>query len=88
MVVWAVMIPTFVAVTARTLRLLAPGTAVSRFVSDWTLLIVALWHLAVSSAIWFRFGMTRQSRASAVSAALNPPMPWTPGPGGVAAEQR
>lgn len=57
MVVWAVMIPTFVVVTARSLGLLAPRSALTRFASNWTLLIVALWYLAVAAAIWFKFGM-------------------------------
>ncbi|MCW2831652.1 MAG: Vitamin epoxide reductase [Aeromicrobium sp.] len=56
MVVWAVMIPLFVALTARNLRAYAPGTAVTRFVSDWTVLIVALWYLAIAATIWFHFG--------------------------------
>lgn len=56
MVVWAVMIPLFVLVTARNLRAWSSGGAVSRFVSDWTLLIVVLWYVAVIAAIWFKFG--------------------------------
>lgn len=56
MVVWAVMIPLFVIVTARNLRTWAPRNAISRFVSDWTLLIVILWYVAVIAAIWFKFG--------------------------------
>jgi len=56
MVVWAVMIPLFVAVTARTLRDVAPNAAISRFASNWTVLIVALWYIAVAAAIWFHFG--------------------------------
>lgn len=56
MVVWVVMIPLFVGVTARNLRAFAPDSAVTRFVSDWTALIVALWYLAVAAAIWFQFG--------------------------------
>jgi uncharacterized membrane protein len=56
MVVWAVMIPIFVMVTAGSLRLFAPGSALTRFVSNWSLLIVALWYVAVASAIWFEFG--------------------------------
>jgi uncharacterized membrane protein len=58
MVVWAVMIPIFVGVTARNLRAWAPHSAVTRFVSNWTVLIVALWYVAVASAIWFQFGET------------------------------
>ena len=56
MVVWSVMIPIFVWVTARNLRAYAPDNAVSRFVGDWTLLINILWYVAVIAAIWFEFG--------------------------------
>ena len=56
MVVWSVMIPIFVWLTARNLAVFAPGNAVSRFVGDWTLLINILWYVAVISAIWFKFG--------------------------------
>ena len=56
MVVWSVMIPIFVWVTARNLRAYAPHNAVSRFVGDWTLLINVLWYVAVIAAIWFKFG--------------------------------
>lgn len=56
MVVWAMMIPMFVGVTARNLRAYAPGSGLTRFVSNWTVLIVALWYLAVVAAIWFHFG--------------------------------
>ncbi|MEV7395712.1 vitamin K epoxide reductase family protein [Aeromicrobium sp. NPDC092404] len=56
MVVWAVMIPIFVWVTARNLRAWAPTNPVSRFVGDWTLLIAILWYVAVLAAIWFKFG--------------------------------
>ncbi len=56
MVVWTVMIPIFVVVTARNLRAFAPASAVSRFVSNWAVLIVLLWYLAVIAAIWFEFG--------------------------------
>ena len=56
MVVWAVMIPIFIWVTARNLRAYAPNNPVSRFVGDWTLLINILWYVAVISAIWFKFG--------------------------------
>lgn len=56
MVVWAMMIPLFVGVTAHSLRLWAPGSAVTRFVSNWTVLIVALWYVAIGAAIWFEFG--------------------------------
>jgi uncharacterized membrane protein len=56
MVVWSVMIPIFVWLTARNLREFLPGNPVSRFVDDWTLLINVLWYVAVISAIWFKFG--------------------------------
>ena len=56
MVVWSVMIPIFVWLTARNLRVFAPGNPMSRFVGDWTLLINILWYVAVISAIWFQFG--------------------------------
>lgn len=56
MAVWSVTIPIFVWVTARNLRVFAPGNPVSRFVSDWTLLINILWYLAVIAAAWFQFG--------------------------------
>jgi uncharacterized membrane protein len=56
MVVWTVMIPIFVWVTARNLRAYAPNNPVSRFVGDWALLINILWYVAVISAIWFQFG--------------------------------
>jgi len=56
MVVWAMMIPLFVGVTAHSLRRWAPGAAVTRFVSNWTALIVALWYVAIGAAIWFQFG--------------------------------
>jgi uncharacterized membrane protein len=58
MVVWAVMIPIFVNVTAANLRRFAPSSAVTRFVSNWTLMIVLLWYVVVASAIWFKFGDT------------------------------
>jgi uncharacterized membrane protein len=56
MVVWAVMIPLFVLVTAWILREFHPGSALARFFTDWTVLIVALWYIGVASAIWFEFG--------------------------------
>lgn len=56
MVVWTMMIPLFVLVTARNLRAFAPGSAVARFLSNWTLLVVVLWYVAVIAAIWFQFG--------------------------------
>ncbi|MDX6275967.1 MAG: hypothetical protein QOJ72_95 [Nocardioidaceae bacterium] len=56
MVVWSVMIPLFVLVTARNLRAWSPTGAISRLVNDWTLLIVILWYVAVIAAVWFKFG--------------------------------
>jgi uncharacterized membrane protein len=56
MVVWAVMIPLFVGVTAHSLRRMAPEAAFTRFVANWTTLIVALWYVAIAAAIWFEFG--------------------------------
>lgn len=56
MVVWAAMIPLFVAVTAESLRRFAGGSGLARFVSNWTVLIIALWYIAVAAAIWFKFG--------------------------------
>lgn len=56
MVVWAVMIPLFVYVTACSLRGVAPQSPFTRFVSNWSILIVALWYIAIGSAIWFQFG--------------------------------
>jgi len=55
-VVWVVMIPLFVYVTACSLRGIAPQSGVTRFVSNWSVLIVALWYVAIASAIWFQFG--------------------------------
>ncbi len=56
MVVWVVMIPLFVVVTGHSLRRWAPTSGVTRIVSNWTVLIVALWYVAVLAAIWFEFG--------------------------------
>ena len=56
MVVWVVMIPLFVGVTRHSLRWVAPDAAITRFVANWTVLIVALWYIAVLAAIWFEFG--------------------------------
>ena len=56
MAVWAVMIPLFVYVTACSLRGVAPQSPVTRFVSNWSVLIVALWYIGIASAIWFQFG--------------------------------
>ena len=59
MVVWTMMIPLFVGLTARNLRTYLPGSAITRFVDNWTVLIIALWYLAVAAAIWFAFGPER-----------------------------
>ncbi len=59
MVVWVVTIPLFVAVTARNLRSWAPTSGFTRLVSNWSLLIVLLWYVAVASVIWFQFGPER-----------------------------
>lgn len=56
MVVWAMMIPLFVVVAARTLREIAPRAGLTRFLGNWTVLVVVLWYVAVTSAIWFQFG--------------------------------
>lgn len=56
MVVWAVMIPLFVSVTAESLRRFVGGSGAARFVSNWTVLIISLWYIAVAAAIWFTFG--------------------------------
>lgn len=56
MVVWSVTIPVALAVTIRNIRAWAPGAAISRFLGNWTVLIIALWYIGVIAAIWFRFG--------------------------------
>lgn len=56
MVVWAVMIPLFVVTTAWVLRELRPTSSVARFLTDWTVLIIGLWYVAIVAAIWFEFG--------------------------------
>lgn len=56
MVVWSVTIPIFVLVTAWILRTLHPGAALTRFVNNWSVLIIVLWYVAIASAIWFQFG--------------------------------
>ena len=56
MVVWAVMIPLFVLVSGWVLREFHPGAAVTRFVTDWSVLIIALWYVAIAATIWFEFG--------------------------------
>lgn len=50
MVVWAVMIPTFVLVTAR-----VTGW---RWLKNWAGLVIALWIVAICAVIWFQFGST------------------------------
>lgn len=50
MVVWTVMIPLFVLVTARNLR--------SALLRNWAGLVIALWYIAVIATIWFTFGST------------------------------
>ncbi|MEO6605730.1 MAG: vitamin K epoxide reductase family protein [Aeromicrobium sp.] len=56
MVVWSVTIPIFVLVTAWILRSFHPASGLSRFVNNWSVLIVLLWYVAVAAAIWFEFG--------------------------------
>ena len=56
MIVWAVMIPLFVLVTAWVLREFRPGGAAARIFTDWTVLIICLWYVGVAAAIWFEFG--------------------------------
>ncbi len=56
MVVWAVTIPIFVLVTAWVLRSLHPGASLTRFVNNWSVLIIVLWYVGVAAAIWFQFG--------------------------------
>lgn len=56
MVVWAVMIPLFVVGTGMCLRVLAPGSGLTRAVNDWRTLIIALWFVVVLALIWFQFG--------------------------------
>lgn len=48
MVVWSMMIPIFVVLTARVTG--------SRFLKNWTVLIIALWFVAVGAAVWFEYG--------------------------------
>lgn len=56
MVVWSIMIPLFVLISGRTLRVFAPQSGAARFVTDWSMLIVLLWYVVVIAAIWFKFG--------------------------------
>lgn len=55
MVVWVVMIATFVHVSGATIERFVPGRYAS-LVTDWSLLIVLLWLTAVAATIWFQFG--------------------------------
>lgn len=55
MVVWIVTIPIFVHATARNLRSWTPGSMAARIMSDWHLLIVAMWYIIVGTAIVFEF---------------------------------
>ncbi|MFD1824800.1 vitamin K epoxide reductase family protein [Mumia zhuanghuii] len=59
MVVWTATIPLFVMVTARNLRSWAPASGFTKLVSNWSLLIVLLWYVAVIATIWFQFGPDR-----------------------------
>lgn len=54
-VVWIVTIPVFVHVTARNLRAWGPSWSMSRVLSDWHLLVVALWYILIATAILFEF---------------------------------
>lgn len=56
MVVWAVMIPLFVLVSGWVLREQRPSSRLTRLLTDWSVLIIALWYVAVAAAIWFEFG--------------------------------
>jgi len=55
MVVWAVVVPTFLYVTRRNLMTWLPGSPVSRVLADWHVLVLMLWYIAVVAAIMFRF---------------------------------
>jgi len=55
-VVWATVIPLTVIVTARNFWAWKPTWRVSRLMNDWTALIIAVWYVAILSAIWFGFG--------------------------------
>lgn len=55
MVVWVAVIPIFVHVSARNLRTWAPAASIGRILSDWHLLIIALWYIVVATAIVFKF---------------------------------
>lgn len=55
MVVWSVVIPTFVYVTIRNVRAWHPGHPIVEFLRDWHALILILWYLAIGAAIYFRF---------------------------------
>ena len=55
MVVWAVVIPTFLYVTIRNLRAWIPGHPVVEFLRDWHVLILALWYVLIATLIYFHF---------------------------------
>lgn len=54
-VVWVVTIPLFVQVTGRNLSVWYQGSALTRIVIDWHVLITALWFIAIATAILFTF---------------------------------
>lgn len=58
MAVWAVMIPTFWLVTARTLRAWAPRNPLASFVGNWTALLIGVHFIVLLALIWFTFGAT------------------------------
>jgi len=55
MVVWSVTIPIFLYVTLRNLRAWIPGNPVVEFLRDWHALVLALWYIAIGTAIFIRF---------------------------------
>ena len=55
MVVWSVTIPIFLYVTIRNLRAWIPGNRVVEFLRNWHALILILWFIGISTAIFFRF---------------------------------
>jgi uncharacterized membrane protein len=55
MVVWVVMIAIFVYLSGSNIERFVPGRYAS-LVAEWSLLIVLLWLVAVSTTIWFQFG--------------------------------
>ncbi|CAN5205427.1 vitamin K epoxide reductase family protein [soil metagenome] len=58
MVVWAMVTPIFFYVTRRNLQAWAPGSGVTRFLTNWHGLIVSLWFVAVAGGIVLRFSDT------------------------------